>query len=528
VLWKDIVEDGSAVQRLYSYSTLADSMKDWPCLPVSVGPGRSKRLYASPALLSLLLLAPHSDTEDALRAGLVLEELQLTQEVLSSASEEIERNRNSLLSVSTEWTWSQTPFSSLQRQYYCDVEDDRVNQTPSDRPVTDSVPSQDAETRLNLPATAGTERYSELSAGHPLICVLEALYVPFLDGAIFESAPLPPPAAPRLTLGKRLLLLLHTLHESRNSVHSFRIEESGLVADSEPVHLLRFNELTTQDRRLLLLEFLSAHRADRFQQQEINMLKALPLFTSRDGSVVAISRCSGVYWCTNEATLQSLSIPAIGSSGSGIGQSGSELSCIASADSNAWSQAVVLAVDPALQEIYELVGAEQLTPALAVRRFTLPALSKMMGRQRLEIMRGVAEHWGSYRDDPELVRVLKAVPFVPAWHEERYFAEESKSGISSIFSTSVVSNASRTGESTLRVVEVEDFHLPMRCPQDLYSWTNAQLVEALQGEYAHRYLPPSTVREGTWHIMMTDLGMMADLNKDALIRYPDWHVIQFV
>ena len=528
VLWKNIINDGSAAQTLHNYSVLAESIKDWPCLPVSIGPGRAKRLYSSPALLTLLLLAPHSDSEDALRAGIVLEELRLSQEVLSSASEGSGGNRSNLSSGSNEWSWSRTPFSSLQRQYYCEAEGVGTSGSSLGRSTAAASLVQGDEARPNLPIEGtgsfrAEERYSELPAGHPLTCVLEALWVPFLDGAIFESAPMLLPAAPRLSLGRRLLLLIYTLFQTGSAIHSFRGEESGLNIDSEPTQLLRFGDLTTENRRALLLEFLNAHRADRFQPQEIEMLKALPLFTCRDDSPVAISRCSGVYWCTSEATLQSLSLPSaalsIRSGGGGSGQSGVESSSISSEDPVLVSQAVILAVDPALQEIYELVGAEQLTPALAVRRFTLPALNKMMGRQRLEIMRGVAEHWGSYRDDAELVRVLRAVAFIPAWHEERYVAEESKSGVSSIISTRIFSGESRTGESAVRTVEVEDYHLPMRCPHELFSWTNSQLIEALQGEHVHRYLPPSTIREGLWHVMMTDLGMMAELNKDSLIRY---------
>lgn len=506
LMWKDII--ASSGPRL---SMMAENIRDWPLLPVVVGPQRSKRLFASPSLLHLLPMGPHTDTEDAKRAGLVLEDLKLSAEVMGGAEKELQ---SQLLSVKDalgtgrenssyppDWDWASTDFQALQlnERLVGAVfhEDTKMVASPQAgtndelRPGHHDVPPHPPPSQ----ALSGDLECTVLPVGHPLIEVFEKMYVPFFDGSIFEE----PPSGTHVTgsvpprsLGRNILNLLHCLHVQGSFVHECKLSKTrsegrdvydAVLAD-EPTRLLRFEALSVDDRRVILVEILNAHIGHALTENEVDMLKSLPLFTSRQNGVVSIAQCSAVYWCSSAAVLQGLSIPTDGDNDSALS-----------------GGAVILHVDESLRQLYELLGAEQLTPAVAVRRFTLPALNQMVGGKRVEIMRGVAEHWTAYRDDVELVQLLKTVAFVPSWHFQTFPCTEMD-----------VSADRPTG------IEVEDYDVPLRCPNQLFSWTNGALLEALQGDALPNYFPPRAFREASWHALLLDLGMETDIGKDGMLR----------
>ena len=543
LLWKDIIS--SAGLRL---PMLVESIKEWPLLPVVVGPNRSRRLFASPALLPLLLMAPHTDEEDAKRAGLVLEEMKLSGEVMKGAEFELNSvNMDSMTkhaAVATaahsqpqsgEWNWCTVDYSYLQSVERLEgmtidnsVDGERKDDNVRDEPVSGGIREEGAA-RVISPAEDRNNPVSDFSVlptGHELISVLGKMNVPFLDGSIFEEPPVRVPAGTgpaTPSLGRSILNLLHVLQTQGSFIHECKLLMTtgggveGRICEAvlgeEPTRLLQFELLTVEDRRVVLLEIFRAHNSHPLTVLEIDMLKDLPLFTSRDGVVLSLAQCSAVYWCLSEAVLQGLSIPVdITPSNSG------------SSSASNTGNAVILYVDEALQPLYQLLGAEQLTPAVAVRRFTLPALNQLVGSKRVEIMRGVANHWANYRDDVELVQLLKTVAFVPSWHVEKTDVASAVSTASADPISSVASSAWQGVEGSSRSsgsrteVEVEDFELPLRCPNQLFSWTNGALLEALRGEHLPDYFPPSAFRQSDWHVLMLDLGMASELDKESMLR----------
>jgi hypothetical protein len=106
-------------------------------------------------------------------------------------------------------------------------------------------------------------------------------------------------------------------------------------------------------------------------------------------------------------------------------------------------------------------------------------------------MEGLASQWANYRDDVELVELLKRVAFVPSW---------------------TTSSPDGSGEEVLLDLA------PYRAPEALLSWRNEALLEALQGPHMAVYVAPPSMRSEAWHDLLTALGMQGDLDKAAAVR----------
>ena len=150
----------------------------------------------------------------------------------------------------------------------------------------------------------------------------------------------------------------------------------------------------------------------------------------------SLSEFEDVYYCTDEAVLQTLKAlsSAATTIGSGMGASSasypppppdergtgaqhpslteSPLAALSMYDS---ASAVIIVNDSKLLDLYRLLKVEELTEASAVRKFIVPALNTMSAAQRVVTMRQIASRWDNYKDDKKLVDTLKTVAFVPSW-----------------------------------------------------------------------------------------------------------------
>jgi Asp-tRNA(Asn)/Glu-tRNA(Gln) amidotransferase C subunit len=312
---------------------------------------------------------------------------------------------------------------------------------------------------------------------------LKTLRMPMIDGGIFEEMPAIISSARgtgNRATGHKILQCLSFIESEHLVLHI--ADSGGELIESGP--LLRFDLLTEQHRKSVLLEILAAHRQRRLQDAEIAQLKILPLFTSIEGTMITIASCSGIYWCDSTSALTSLS--------------------------NAYSRETpsdnpsdipiptVLISDPELRELYTLVGAEELTPLTVVKKFTLPSLDRMEGLDRLRVMTDLASQWELYRRDAQLLQLLKVVAFVPSYSDIDEFTESKEP-------------------------ETHPFDLsrPLRKPDQLFSWTNRDLLTALAGSQQNEYFAPPSLRTPAWHNMMVDLGMPLELDKESLMRSGD-------
>ena len=296
---------------------------------------------------------------------------------------------------------------------------------------------------------------------------------------------------------------------------------SGLLREDGP--LLLFDLLSVTERNVLLRVILASHRALALTPAEIDQLKTLRLFSARNlsapavgltssggsstsSSAVAIKDClSGAFWCASESVLEGVlmshvqghqrSTPApahvtgggavsstmrsvVGTLGQGLGL-GSSHSPAGDAPLALAQAPVVLLHDAALVDLYTLLGVAELTAAAAVRRFTLPSLVNphLPGPERLSAMLALAPKWRVYRADTDLVTTLKEVAWVPAW--------DSGTGTRASPSPSLDTILDPSHHCHQGSVAPE-----YRRPDQLLSWINTELLEALRGPQQSRYFAP--------------------------------------
>lgn len=539
ILWKNILRDiESSPEARVMMKRLVDTMKDWPIVSIRIGAGRQKQLYASVRALPYLMSVTPSDDEDVAKAELILESIKLNESTNNLAIQSIsyladgttssnETNPTSAL----DWSWTTRKFDEVKRNYHCISQSDSESSSSIARseihdggggaetnvdPRVIMEDTSNGHDSISMGLTAAVS----ISDTDPLLPALEALNMPFIDNRLFVDPMKTVSIATPDNLshfGTRLLHSISFFH-AHNIVSTYLRSASGEGhIDSVERNLLDFDALSPDHRKAILQSIWESHSRTNLTGREIDMLKQLPLFLTNDGRSITIFGQSDVYWCTSEAVLRGLYIPGaedINASQLTQPVSYPGLSSVFSSNPNVASignQAVILRIDEELREIYELVGAQKLTPAVAMRKFTLPALNRLTGKRRIQIVMDVASNWGSFRDDAALLELLKAVEFVPSWHYESYAiggGNESKD-----------SSAESSGPAAAnRSIEVEDYDQPMRRASSVYSWTNDMLLEALRGDWMPRYFAPSSMRTPTMHAMMSDLGMMKDVDKEGLIR----------
>jgi hypothetical protein len=534
ILWRNIlrdIESGPDVRG--SIRRLVETMKDWPIVSVRLGANREKQLYASARTLPYLFAVTPSDDEDVAKAELILESFKLNEAsndlAIQSISSISDNGSNEGPTSGLDWSWTRRKFDQISKQYYS-ISENEIESVPNIAPATIRGEINDANIDPRAVIDDGSNNYDNISLGlssavsisttDPLLPALEALNMPFIDNRLFVDPikTISIATAENLSLfGTRLLHCVH-FFQANNVVNSYVKSISGEVQiDSVERSLLDFNALSLDHRKTILLSIWNSHSHTNLTGREIDMLKELPLFLTNDGRPIRIIDHSDVYWCTSEAVLRGLYIPGV-EDVSFSGNSGGTFTGLAAVFSsgpqatNHANQAVILRIDEELRDIYELVGAQKLTAAVAMRKFTLPALNRLTGKKRIQIIMDVASNWGSFRDDVALVELLKAVEFVPSWHYESYAVETGNESKDSFVETDSAPSIRSMS------IEVEDFDLAMRRASNVYSWTNDALLDTLRGESMPRYFAPTSMRTPTMHAMMSDLGMMKEVDKEGLIR----------
>lgn len=310
--------------------------------------------------------------------------------------------------------------------------------------------------------------------------ILRLVGLPIIDNGIFEGVPNFLLGSSQFGNGNRTYALGHKILKCLSLIeleHAVIFKSSIDCELSENEQLLRFDKLDENHRKILLREILTAHQQRRLDDIEINQLKSLPLFTSIDGTIITISLCNGVYWSESADAIASLTQTSLG-----------EISS---------ENPTVLISDRDLREIYNLIGAEELTPLTVVKKFTLPSLNRMEGLDRLRVITSLLNQWSIYRNDTQVIQQLKQVAFIPAYKD--------------------INNNIGSFEET-KGDELYDLSKPLRKPDQLFSWTNHDLFNALNGLQQNEYFAPPNLRNPNWHTLMTDLGMSSELDKESLIR----------
>ena len=488
VLWKDVLTP----EPMPSF----DGLNHWPLIPVI---SKGKRMLLATALLPYVFSTVPTIHEDEKRNYLSKEVDRLGLIVQQEANQNISQVEEEP-DQTWEWTSIPAPFPNVKSNTKAVLVKQTNNDVVSENspvvtvtgvPVTSSI-----QTVTGVPFTGAAvvanevmgrsvndaalddievevsnedpeEAESSLSSlPTTLITVLNKLGVPFLDGSIFDRVPKVINDRSSLSPGKRILESLYEISLLNITVQTIREGSTQLLSDGE---LLSFKNITTANRNELLLEIYKSHRSAEFSASEIEKLKSIKLFTSKEGTPVAISQCHGSYWCTNDSVLEGVSL----------------------SDINSETLPTILINDPALREIYALVGVEELTPSTTVRRFILPTLSSLHPSQRLDIMCNLASKWGTFRDDDALLKNLRDIAFIPRWE---YSCNQSNENIEIL----VDGNPRRANE--------------------LFLWTNDDLLDALNGPSECHYFPPPSLRLAELHPMFSDLEMASELKKDSLLK----------
>lgn len=486
VLWKDVLTP----EPMPSF----DGLNQWPLIPII---SKGKRLLLSAALLPHVFSTMPTSQEDDKRSYLNKEVDRLGLLVQQEAQQNVV-HINDEHDQTWDWASNPAPYPSVKALSKSNVV------KPSNEIVSDNNPvatvlgvpvSSSVHTVTGVPFTGAAvvanevvghsvedaslddvevavasnseETESSLSAlPQTLISILNKLGVPFLDGSIFDRVPKVINDRSRVSTGKRILESLHEISSLNVTIHYISESNNQLLSDGE---LLSFKNITTANRNDLLLEIYKSHRVQEFTSSEIEKLKSIKLFTSKDGNPVSISQSNGAYWCSNDSVLEGVSL----------------------SDLNSDILPTILINEPALREIYTLVGVEELTPSTTVRRFILPTLPSLHVSQRLDIMRNLASKWGTFRDDEALLKMLREIAFIPRWE---YSCNESNENIEILVDGS-----------------------PRRA-NELFLWTNDDLLEALNGPTECSYFPPPSLRLPELHPMFSDLEMSSELKKETLLK----------
>ena len=339
-----------------------------------------------------------------------------------------------------------------------------------------------------------------------LLPALRALGVPLLDCSLLDGPPLcafgfgaSQEALPAEgSFGRRLLLALSSLHLADSlavlpfSVLAADSAESGLAPGldlglglgqglgSDP-QLLDFASLSWPHRKDILLALFAAHQGQQgrgpgLTAQEIALFKQLPLFTRQaDGQAVSLPVNEKVFFCLDPALLTSLSEPDL------MGPSPAP-------SPSSPGRPLVVRHDPALTELYALLAVCELTPILSVKEFVVPHVHLLSGERRLQVMTSLSLNWPQFRTDPDLLRVLSQVAFVPTRTD------------------------GQAGETAYRRAD------------ELFLWTNEELLSVLtcplEGPglgWVDRYFAPPPLRTSQMKDMLSDLGSSATLTEPALL-----------
>jgi hypothetical protein len=96
----------------------------------------------------------------------------------------------------------------------------------------------------------------------------------------------------------------------------------------------------------------------------------------------------------------------------------------------------------------------------------------MDGPDRLAAMLGLASRWATYREDAELLTILKTIAFVPSWDSSKASNPNPDPSLPS---------------SLLSGCHHNEVVPQYRRADELLSWENEALLETLKGPYQSRY-----------------------------------------
>jgi hypothetical protein len=473
VLWKEVL--GSEPISLFN------GFRSWPMIPVI---SKGRRLLLAGSLLPYLFSLVSTAVQDDRRSHFYRESGRISSLVEAEALDRTKRSDEG--KASNNWNWTSenqfkitieseapptiAPISSVAVANNIEIPDDIIenyNENEGNIIVNDDENQNNEVVEENI-LDGGLN-----SIPLTLLASMQKLGIPFLDGNIFDGHPeVLQSYVANLSSGKRLLECIYYINKENIRIYSYNSED--ILIDEG--FIFSFDCLTPTERSEILVDIYKSHCRNEFSNFELAKLKSLKLFTSRNNNeAIAIEDClGGVFWCENDSVLEGISLS-------------NDMSLSSSSNSSTSNIVpIILINDPFLREIYNLVGVEELTASAAVRRFTLPSLQSMESdSERLEIMLSLSRRWGLYREDENLINLLKDVQFIPNWD---------------------------SGQSNIII------NGKTRMPREIFSWTNDDLLDSLSGSSQSLYFPPPDLRSPELHVMFKDLGMLSELDKPSLLR----------
>jgi hypothetical protein len=537
VLWSEILSKEPAVAF--------DGLQSWPIVPVV---SNGCRLLLSAEFLTDVFVVDASPEQDQHRANLKSRSNDVNDAALVEVASQVANMDMTNFTITAGWRWAsercearygvrhsnpttQQPNFPSQLFDGSQVKDSGASVNPGTETVVDASKLVESGEELpaslppahnpnaSVPAVVNTGMYS-LSGS--LKAAIVALGVPVLDAGLLDGLPVSIMAnTSTATVGRKLLNSIHSL--MTNNVVICEAMATAVVPKSP---MLLFEQLDRLQRQTLLVEIYKDHRNMNFTEPEIQKFKSLRLFTERGSAArsVSISECSGgVYWCGSDAALEGIPLPSSiaaadsTSSPSAVSTPTSMLGTflskkkqpnpvnarphysLSSASSTAIPGAVespiILVNEPALREIYSLLGVVELSVSVAIKKFTVPLLNSSAPPERMLMMMSLAGNWSALRADKELVDSLKDIAFIPSWSRPTHSSSQGN-------------------------VDAEhlDFSVPPRRPSELLSWNNEELSHVISGRLASNYLAPSQMRSVAVHLMLMDLGMLNDLKSSSFLQ----------
>ena len=292
--------------------------------------------------------------------------------------------------------------------------------------------------------------------------------VPVLDASIFNEKPA---CISSVVSPARLLNVIHLAYVKELKVYASTNGPTGTDLDECHGSLVDFEHLSTANRRALLLVILKGCMSDedggRISRSNKEKIRALPLFSGRNGEAVRLADSPTAYWMRSDSDHTLLEAASQG-------------------DPNGHDAPAIVCHEPDLQPLYDQLEIVELTDIQVVRKFILPNLSHMTAAERIEVMDKLAAKWNHYRRDRELLMSLKNTAFVPVWNRDASDA-----------------------------VVMDD--LSARRAENVFSWKNSTLLNILKEDMECKYFPPPAMRTDNWHVMMSELGMSQELDNAGLL-----------
>lgn len=456
------------------------------------------------------------------------------------------------------WAWTSEPAMVIPRSVVEPVAvatDGATVEASNVAVVAENVAISGSET-TNLTPTA---ILSTLNLSVESFAALKKLGLPFLDTLIFEGKPLAMQQQEHLQaqtyqhIGRKILDAVHHFGVANATWSDLVNTPTGPASSSSSafsvVSCLEFSTLTFGERYELLSQIHGAHRTQAFNENVVDQLRQLPLFTNLmtqeavpirspsswmggSGSVVASALSSmltgssaqqqqQVYWCADAGrVMQSFGGRMLPTSSVSASSPTAAPVTTSTAGDNSQVVPVILQNTASLtsntqsagnlSDMFRWLQVPELTPSLAITSFVLPTMDSMTMAEKVAFVKTLATDWEStYKRDNSLVQALKQKRFIPLWDVDAPELWQHNATIIAA-STQKADDSDHYVASSVRL---------LRTCEEVILWTNKELHRALKESAAYpAYYAPPSMQLPELQAMFRDLGMRDELNESLITR----------